>query len=58
MTLYEINKKIILDRIKLYNGRKDRAAASLGITLKTVYNKLDRYNAEERTKNAAQQIRI
>lgn len=42
-TLFELERDIILGRIDHFRGNKTRAAMSLGITLKTIYNKLKKY---------------
>lgn len=42
-TLDEIERKEILDRLRHFQGDKAKAAATLGISLKTLYNKLNRY---------------
>lgn len=41
--LYEIEKKYILKALGHFNGNKTQAANSLGITIKTLYNKLHEY---------------
>lgn len=43
MTIHEIEKRYILSALKHFNGNKTRAAESLGITIKTLYNKLHEY---------------
>lgn len=40
MTLMEIEKTAIAARLKIYEGNKQQAAKSLGISLKTIYNKM------------------
>lgn len=42
-TLEELEKSIILRRLNTYKGDKQLAAKSLGISLKTLYNKLNKY---------------
>lgn len=42
-TLEEIERFAIEGRVKFYRDRKPSAAKSLGISLRTLYNKLDRY---------------
>lgn len=46
-TLHEIEKEIILERLKENKGHKPKTAVSLGISLKTLYNKLNRYTQEQ-----------
>ena len=43
MTLEELEKVHILRCLEHFDGNKTRAALSLGITIKTLYNKLHRY---------------
>lgn len=43
MALYDLEKKHIVDTLDHLNGNKTRAAKSLGITVKTLYNKLHSY---------------
>jgi len=43
-TLREIEKEVILHVLEKHNGDKPKAAAELGIALKTLYNKLNQYN--------------
>ncbi len=45
MTLREVERQIVLGVLEKYNGDKRLAAAELGIALKTMYNKLNQYNA-------------
>ncbi len=45
--LYEIEKEVILSTLKKCNNNKTKAAEVLGISLKTMHNKLNRYFAEE-----------
>lgn len=42
LTIAEIEKKIIDRRLTAENN-KSKVAASLGITIKTLYNKLEKY---------------
>lgn len=42
-TLYEVEKETILSTLSKFNGHKVDAASALGITLKTLYNKLHEY---------------
>mgnify|MGYP001297839677 CR=1 FL=1 len=45
MTLREVERQIVLGVLEKHNGDKRLAAAELGIALKTMYNKLNQYNA-------------
>jgi transcriptional regulator with PAS, ATPase and Fis domain len=43
LPLYELEKKYILKALDFYGGNKTQAATNLGITIKTLYNKLHEY---------------
>ena len=43
LTLYELEKRYILKALLHYHGNKTQAANALGITIKTLYNKLHEY---------------
>lgn len=43
LTLADIEKTTIDKRVKFFNGNKQEAAQSLGISLKTIYNKMRTY---------------
>jgi transcriptional regulator with PAS, ATPase and Fis domain len=43
MPLYELEKRYILKALKYFEGNKTQAANALGITIKTLYNKLHEY---------------
>jgi len=45
--LHEVEKRHILKALHYFNGNKTRAAHSLGITIKTLYNKLHMYGEFE-----------
>ena len=45
-SLAEAERKLIFATLKRYNGVKRRAAQILGISSKTLYNRLEEYNAE------------
>ena len=53
LPLEYIEKEHILKALDYFNGNKTRAAKSLGITIKTLYNKLHRYGIEFQTENSA-----
>jgi len=42
-TLYEMEKKAILNALNKYGGDKNKTANMLGISLRTLYNKLEQY---------------
>lgn len=41
----DIEQKLILATLERFDGNKARTARSLGICLKTLYNKLEKYEA-------------
>ena len=43
LPLYELEKKYILKALDFFGGNKTQAAQNLGITIKTLYNKLHEY---------------
>lgn len=47
ITLYELEKKYILKALSHFGGNKTQAANALGITIKTLYNKLHEYGEFE-----------
>ena len=48
MTLHELEKRYILKAFNYFDGNKTQAANALGITIKTLYNKLHEYGEFER----------
>lgn len=38
-----VEKKLILEHLEFHEGNKHAAAKTLGITVKTIYNKLHQY---------------
>lgn len=61
-TLEIIEKEAIQKAYKFYNGNKTQTAASLGIAIRTLDSKLEKYEAEridqeQRTKNAERKER-
>ena len=50
MTLRELEMEAIHDALERHDGNKPKAAEELGISLKTLYNKL---NSESSAKDAA-----
>lgn len=43
----DVEKQVIIAAMKFYKENKTTAAASLGISVKTLYNKLDEYKVED-----------
>jgi DNA-binding NtrC family response regulator len=43
LSLYELEKRYILKALQHFGGNKTQAANNLGITIKTLYNKLHEY---------------
>jgi two-component system response regulator HydG len=48
MTIHELEKRYILKALMHFGGNKTQAANALGITIKTLYNKLHEYGEFER----------
>jgi len=46
-TTAQIEKRVVLDRLKAFNGNRTRAAASLGISRRTLLNKLAEWKRED-----------
>jgi transcriptional regulator with PAS, ATPase and Fis domain len=46
-TLHDMEKNAILISLNKYGGDKVKTAATLGISLRTLYNKLDQYYPKE-----------
>lgn len=47
LTIAECERENIERTLRFYGGNKTHAAASLGISIKTLYNKLKEYNMED-----------
>lgn len=47
LTLDKLERNYIVATLGVTGGNKSKAAKLLGITLKTLYNKINRYKAEE-----------
>ncbi|HWU85207.1 MAG TPA: sigma-54 dependent transcriptional regulator [Rhodocyclaceae bacterium] len=52
MSLAEVERRFILATLEHFHGDKRRAAVALGVSLKTVYNKLNHYLAHGQTARA------
>ena len=46
-TIREVEKQMIQATLKFFNGDKNKAAESLGITARTILNKLTQYEKEK-----------
>ena len=53
-TLDDIERITIESALKFYHGNKTQTANSLGITIRTLYNKLERYGVEDGQTNGVQ----
>ncbi len=51
-TLDEIERETIEAALKFYQGNKTQTAQSLNITVRTLYNKLERYESEDSKRDA------
>src|SRR5207244_12134219 len=47
MSLDEVERDVIIRTVEFTGGNKSRAAEILGISLKTLYNRLERYQGSE-----------
>lgn len=52
MTIEMMEKEMILSALKFYEGNKTKAAQSLGITVRTIQNKLSLYNPKEKNESS------
>ncbi|MEZ6064985.1 MAG: helix-turn-helix domain-containing protein [Planctomycetaceae bacterium] len=46
LPLREVEKQVILQRLKLFDGNRTRTAEALGVTTRTLRNKLAEYRAD------------
>ena len=51
MTLREVEREVVLGVLDRHGGDKPQTAAELGIALKTLYNKINQYNAPVSTED-------
>ena len=49
ISLAEAEHQLILATLEHYGRQKERTAAALGISLKTLYNRLKQYAADDKT---------
>lgn len=52
MTLEYVEKVTILAAVKFYNGNKTQTAGALGISVRSLHDKLEKYDAERRDEDA------
>ena len=57
MTLDQAERKIIEKVLRFYNGNKSATARSLGVSVKTIENKVKQYEQEATTGTNASQSR-
>ncbi|MCW8194032.1 sigma-54-dependent Fis family transcriptional regulator [Proteobacteria bacterium 005FR1] len=55
-SVQEAEKKLTLATLAYYQGDKRKAAHTLGVSLKTLYNRINAYRAEQRTPLAPQEL--
>lgn len=53
MTLADLEREAILSAYRLFEHNKTRTANALGITVKTLYNKLEKYGVLKPTEESA-----
>jgi hypothetical protein len=56
MTLEQIEKEVILYTLKFHQNNKTRAASTLGISVRTIDNKLARYNGGDHVHNGQDSV--
>ena len=47
VTLDEVERQVIMAAIRFFHGNKSATANSLGVSVRTIQNKLDRYEKED-----------
>lgn len=58
MTLEETEREIIMNSLKFYLWNKSKAARSLGITTRTIFNKLESYGMSEYVREQAIKMKV
>ena len=53
INLHDLERRYILEALKYFEGNKTRAAKALGMTIKTLYNRLHEYNQLNKYKKRA-----
>jgi DNA-binding NtrC family response regulator len=46
MTLDEMEKQVILAALRFYHGNKAKTAQALNVSVRTIHNKLEKYDQE------------
>lgn len=46
MSLAEIEKEVVRATLRFFDGNKRRTADTLGVSLKTIYNMIDKYQID------------
>jgi DNA-binding NtrC family response regulator len=54
VTLDEVEKQVILAALKFYQGNRTHAADSLGISVRTIQNKLSKWQGEKQENDATE----
>jgi DNA-binding NtrC family response regulator len=49
--LADLEKAAIINALKFHNGNKTKVAESLGITIKTIYNRIEHYQIDTSSLN-------
>jgi DNA-binding NtrC family response regulator len=53
-TIEEVERKLIMDTLECFENNKTRAAEALGVSIKTLYNRLNSYESDEREAKGGQ----
>jgi DNA-binding NtrC family response regulator len=54
MSIRDVERTLIESTLEHFGGNKKMAAEALGVSLKTLYNRLGEYNAEKERGNATE----
>lgn len=58
MTLEDVEKRVIEQALRYYSGNKTQTAVGLGISVKTLYNKLHQYGVSDGQQRTEKDSRI
>ncbi len=50
MTMADVEKKVLLKALSFYNNNKTHTANALGISVRSIYDKLDEYEKQQQEK--------